>query len=194
MSRPRLHTSVILKQLLKLCPQREVDLFQLRQVKLPHLRLIGNRQRLDTATSPFFACFSPHRPISRIPLARHRSRSRTRIPRFASDSGILRALSAAEAPDQSRSSVPQTRFFLNLDHCLARKLTVISHPESKIWSGRRESNPRPTAWKAVTLPLSYSRSTRCQLSAVSSQRKPSMEPMTRIELVTSPLPRECSTN
>src|SRR6185437_3608666 len=27
----------------------------------------------------------------------------------------------------------------------------------KFWSGRRESNPRPTAWKAVTLPLSYSR-------------------------------------
>ena len=28
---------------------------------------------------------------------------------------------------------------------------------SNLWSGRRESNPRPTAWKAVTLPLSYSR-------------------------------------
>jgi hypothetical protein len=28
---------------------------------------------------------------------------------------------------------------------------------SKLWSGRRDSNPRPTAWKAVTLPLSYSR-------------------------------------
>jgi hypothetical protein len=27
----------------------------------------------------------------------------------------------------------------------------------KRWSGRRGSNPRPTAWKAVTLPLSYSR-------------------------------------
>ena len=26
-----------------------------------------------------------------------------------------------------------------------------------VWSGRRGSNPRPTAWKAVTLPLSYSR-------------------------------------
>src|SRR5581483_5815881 len=26
------------------------------------------------------------------------------------------------------------------------------------WSGRRGSNPRPTAWEAVTLPLSYSRS------------------------------------
>ena len=29
-----------------------------------------------------------------------------------------------------------------------------------VWSGRRDSNPRPTAWKAVTLPLSYSRSDR----------------------------------
>ncbi len=28
---------------------------------------------------------------------------------------------------------------------------------AQLWSGRRESNPRPTAWKAVTLPLSYSR-------------------------------------
>ena len=27
----------------------------------------------------------------------------------------------------------------------------------EFWSGRRGSNPRPTAWKAVTLPLSYSR-------------------------------------
>ncbi len=27
----------------------------------------------------------------------------------------------------------------------------------RFWSGRRDSNPRPTAWKAVTLPLSYSR-------------------------------------
>jgi hypothetical protein len=58
----------------------------------------------------------------------------------------------------------------------------------------------------VTLPLSYSRSN--QPSAISLQ--PSLqllasaadfhslnkflEPMTRIELVTSPLPRECSTN
>src|SRR5207244_12496005 len=37
------------------------------------------------------------------------------------------------------------------------------------WSGRRESNPQPTAWKAVTLPLSYSRaslkSTICKHSS-----------------------------
>jgi hypothetical protein len=25
------------------------------------------------------------------------------------------------------------------------------------WSGRRGSNPQPTAWEAATLPLSYSR-------------------------------------
>ena len=30
-------------------------------------------------------------------------------------------------------------------------------PPGRYWSGRRGSNPRPTAWKAVTLPLSYSR-------------------------------------
>ena len=30
-------------------------------------------------------------------------------------------------------------------------------PSRRRWSGRRESNPQPTAWKAVTLPLSYSR-------------------------------------
>ena len=30
-------------------------------------------------------------------------------------------------------------------------------PPREGWSGRRGSNPRPTAWKAVTLPLSYSR-------------------------------------
>ena len=30
-------------------------------------------------------------------------------------------------------------------------------PSRDNWSGRRGSNPRPTAWKAVTLPLSYSR-------------------------------------
>src|ERR1043166_693485 len=26
-----------------------------------------------------------------------------------------------------------------------------------IWSGQRESNPRPTVWKTATLPLSYTR-------------------------------------
>ena len=55
-------------------------------------------------------------------------------------------------------------------------------PPRKPWSGRRESNPRPTAWKAVTLPLSYSRLQKF------------LEPMTGIEPVTSSLPRTRSTN
>src|SRR5271163_4424778 len=29
--------------------------------------------------------------------------------------------------------------------------------ERKTWSGRRESNPRHTAWEAVVLPLNYAR-------------------------------------
>ena len=30
------------------------------------------------------------------------------------------------------------------------------------WSGKRDSNPRPSAWKADALPLSYSRSSHCR--------------------------------
>ncbi len=36
-------------------------------------------------------------------------------------------------------------------------LPAVARRASEGWSGRRGSNPRPTAWKAVTLPLSYSR-------------------------------------
>ena len=54
--------------------------------------------------------------------------------------------------------------------CYSPKKSPSAHSQSKssirhrhrrcqaVWSGRRGSNPRPTAWKAVTLPLSYSRS------------------------------------
>ena len=41
--------------------------------------------------------------------------------------------------------------------CPVRSLARGSSSVSEGWSGRRGSNPRPTAWKAVTLPLSYSR-------------------------------------
>ena len=57
-------------------------------------------------------------------------------------------------------------------------------PVPKNWSGRRGSNPRPTAWEAVTLPLSYSRlpdrtqyylrgGCRCQASLTSVGSQPS---------------------
>ena len=37
-------------------------------------------------------------------------------------------------------------------------LVVHRDEQRKTWSGRRGSNPQPTAWEAATLPLSYSRS------------------------------------
>ena len=40
---------------------------------------------------------------------------------------------------------------------MERQPKPASLPTGEGWSGRRGSNPRPTAWKAVTLPLSYSR-------------------------------------
>ena len=42
------------------------------------------------------------------------------------------------------------------DSWLANRSSLAVQPSGG-WSGRRGSNPRPTAWKAVTLPLSYSR-------------------------------------
>ena len=125
-------------------------------------------------------------------------------------------MSGENARSIAAFSSDELRFLLNLDdrlleiHCLTLHILHCSTALPNLWSGRRESNPRPTAWKAVTLPLSYSRET--QLSAISRQLSAkaisycypplatshhltkSLEPMTRIELVTSPLPRECSTN
>ena len=40
----------------------------------------------------------------------------------------------------------------------------------RVWSGRRGSNPRPTAWKAVTLPLSYSRLRALRARSAASHR------------------------
>jgi hypothetical protein len=51
---------------------------------------------------------------------------------------------------------------------------------SEGWSGRRGSNPRPTAWKAVTLPLSYSRlrgSLPHSLAATAGQARRSIFPL-----------------
>ena len=40
----------------------------------------------------------------------------------------------------------------------------------EVWSGRRDSNPRQPAWKAGTLPLSYSRVFRAWNGAVEPQK------------------------
>src|SRR5277367_5905878 len=76
---------------------------------------------------------------------------------------LEKAFHRAGAQDAGNNSLqlPELLLALNFDRCLleAHQLTP-----AQFWSGRRESNPRPTAWKAVTLPLSYSRK-----KAVSSQ-------------------------
>src|ERR1035437_48521 len=41
--------------------------------------------------------------------------------------------------------------------CRGRLLSPMERKPKKRWSGRPGSNRRPTAWKAETLPLSYSR-------------------------------------
>jgi hypothetical protein len=43
---------------------------------------------------------------------------------------------------------------------IARRAPLKGWAICEFWSGRRGSNPRPTAWEAVTLPLSYSRARR----------------------------------
>jgi hypothetical protein len=48
------------------------------------------------------------------------------------------------------------------------------------WSGRRGSNPRPTAWKAVTLPLSYSRLRATHFAPALRRASP---PRTRAQLL-----------
>jgi hypothetical protein len=42
---------------------------------------------------------------------------------------------------------------------------AIDRRPSRIWSGRRESNPRHTAWEAVVLPLNYARTSMTYVSA-----------------------------
>src|SRR6202041_1246398 len=59
---------------------------------------------------------------------------------------------------------------LNRDPCLLKhSLSPLPQTRCQIWSGRRGSNPRPTAWKAVTLPLSYSRKSAAHLPASSKK-------------------------
>jgi hypothetical protein len=61
----------------------------------------------------------------------------------------------------SRYSIIKCRQILSMvcDYAESERWLQHSPTRSKhCWSGRRDSNPQPTAWKAVTLPLSYSRS------------------------------------
>lgn len=57
----------------------------------------------------------------------------------------------------------------------------------EFWSGRRDSNPRPSAWEADTLPLSYARSAPSVYTEPPVPSKPS-EPVELPELSELPEP------
>src|SRR5690606_7265431 len=69
----------------------------------------------------------------------------------------------ADDRDRTGDLVLTKDVLCQLSYIGLRSIARSDHPAGaarapgKSWSGRRESNPRPTAWKAVTLPLSYSR-------------------------------------
>src|SRR5205823_12064298 len=90
-----------------------------------------------------------------------------------------RGLAVIDVPDRPHVHVRLGAIKFFLGHAFSLSLCFYADSNFGAGDGNRT---RPTAWKAVTLPLSYSRP--CQ----------TLELMTGIEPVTSPLPRECSTN
>src|ERR1700758_201987 len=136
--------------------QRLFHLLELRQVELAHLTLIGKRQYLVQSPGSLAALFQRSIYIFDDLLIQHAIE--------IADPNATTVQSLQQLFDRTRSKhafnrcfqFRELRFFLNLDD---RLLESHRHSRrSEFWSGRRESNPRPTAWKAVTLPLSYSRS------------------------------------
>src|SRR6201999_3311383 len=88
-----------------------------------------------------------------------RCESRRRQPRPWSrcgDGGIYALDAGAEARRGKKTRGAGKLIPANVMQRYAVRLRCIAKL-LKIWSGRRESDPQPTAWKAVTLPLSYSR-------------------------------------
>ncbi len=121
----------------------------------------ARRPAPPTATAPF-----PHPdPSLRRPPYRRRVR-RTMPPALRCRRRSLEPMTGLEPVT---SSLPRTRSTTEL-HRLVPAFSGTGAPAGDrfarrrhpgrprgYWSGRRGSNPRPTAWKAVTLPLSYSR-------------------------------------
>src|SRR5258708_25386177 len=149
-----------------------MQLFGLREIKLPQLDLIGNGQRFIQSARR--SSLRPRHPVdyirreSRIQIADSNLptveplqilRDPIRCERF-----LHRSLQVAELTLFSTLITPGSK----INVFTAPSETPNSNPTLKLCSGRRGSNPRPTAWKAVTLPLSYSRP-RNQPSALSRQ-------------------------
>ena len=81
-------------------------------------------------------CLEPMTGLEPVTSSLPRTRSTTELHRRTPE-----PTSSGSPAETSQSCAPERRAALT----------------GEGWSGRRGSNPRPTAWKAVTLPLSYSR-------------------------------------
>src|SRR6185312_3843104 len=149
--------SVVLINLLELRPKFRAHFFNLEQVKLFYLRPVGDRKTgiESLRLLPFCQCaFDLLKQAfrhDRIQIANPNTSARNPLQKFLN---VLRR----EGGHNRALQLSEFLFLLDLDRCLFE-----CHREHlfKFWSGRRESNPRPTAWKAVTLPLSYSRIPTC---------------------------------
>src|SRR5277367_5639373 len=220
-------------------PQRDVDRFQLRQIKLPHLRLIGNRQRLiqlpraqlrtrRQSTRRFFQ--NPGRQ-QRVQLANPNPFPVQLLQEPLDLLGQERLLHCALQPGKLFRLLNLNRSLLKTHHhtrfvILRRRpffaegsqscaLYGITHP--CVWCASK-SLERETGIEPATNSLEGCDSTTELLppllllrfrvpsqktlgisaagsrSAHARKTPQLMEPMIRIELMTSPLPRECSTN
>ena len=135
----------------------------------------------------------PSLPVPQIPRFARDFSSGLQTPamqlKMERETGIEPATNSLEGCDSTTELLPHSYC------CLPRNLAWGLGPGLK-------RAPGDSIWKAVTLLPSYSPALpRSRLPAALPRQKPPirfpsrfLEPMTRIELVTSPLPRECSTN
>src|SRR6185437_11983663 len=139
--------SVVLINLLELRPKLRTHFFNLEKVKLFQLRLIGDWQTRIKSPRPLSLCQCP---FDLLKLAFRKDRIQIANPNTSGRNPLQKFLNVLRREGGHNRALQLAEFFflLDLDRCLFE-----CHREHlfKFWSGRRESNPRPTAWKAVTL-------------------------------------------
>ena len=206
-------TSVILIQLVKLRPHRPINLFNFREIKFPHLRLIRNRQR--AMQRPRRSSFLARGAINRIGCE---NPFQIPDPKLAPLDFLqeLRASTRSERLFHRPFQVLELALFLDLDEPLLEDHR--HHPipvpssERNAQTLERETGIEPatnslegcdSTTELLPLSLETARSLRPERSGfrlrapafADARTAPELlEPMIRIELMTSPLPRECSTN
>ena len=131
-------------------PQFQRHCLNQPQIALARQALVGDRKRRIKPWPPCPATPLQHAFIVANAQLRPCSRGSEKLPHPASRMPRRSAHETAHIPVRPGLRSLPARTFDFLAYLFSLCL-------SSIWSGRRGSNPRPTAWKAVTLPLSYSR-------------------------------------